>query len=161
MRPVGSLLFALVLGIPSPAVALSFMGCDKAAHQVPAGNPHQGWRICKTRLLIADVRGQGAERAAKVAVSGSHKYVILKTQGSRPDILRRAEQALRSLAADGYVAVGLVLGDGGSPTVMEVFSGGRPDSYDVLRNVDAHDGELGIRKVVIEAYERDIGPRKR
>ena len=112
-----------------PAHALSFIGCDKAPGEVRAGEPHRGWHICKTELPIKDVRGRGAQFATKVAISGSHEYVILKTVGAQREVLARAEKVLRSLAADGYSQVGLVVADGQEPTILELFTGGRPGRY--------------------------------
>lgn len=146
-----------ILGLPTPALGVSFIGCDKAQGEVAKG-PHRDWALCQGTLPIADARGRGAAYAQQVALSGSKKYVILLVHGDRLDIVMRAETTLRALMTTGYPALGMVLADGESPTVMEVFSAGR--TYDRLRNVDAHNGELGIRAVVTEAYERDIGPRR-
>ena len=68
---------------------------------------------------------------------------------------------LRALVADGYVKLGLVVADGEQPTILELFTGGRPGRYAVMRHANAYDAELGMRKTLIEIYERDIGPRKR
>ena len=156
--PVILAAMALLVGV-SPAAAVSFIGCDKKPNQVAKGS-HSGWKICQTRLPIADVRGRGEKFGRTAAISGSHEYVILKVHGSRLDILQRAERVMRRLVMVGYPKLGIVLSDGPNPTVMEVYSGGRRSSYDVLRNVDAIDGELGIREVVTEAYVKNIGPRQ-
>jgi hypothetical protein len=158
-NPLAPAVLAVFLCVSTPALGLSFIGCDNAPSAAGSG-PDRDWHLCKTTLRIADARGRGAAYAQRVAIAGSKKYVILKVHGSRPDILKRAETTMRELVAGGYTALGVVLADGDNPTVMEVFSGGRATSYDVIRNVDAYNGASGIREVVTEAYRRDIGPRQ-
>ena len=151
-------LLALVLALPAQAKTVSFIGCERSPAEAGDG-PNREWRICRTSLPIADVRGRGREHGEKVAMSGSHQYVILKVHGNRRDVIERAERVLRVLIAGGWTKLGLVLADGQPATVMEVFSGGRPHLYERMSKVDAYDGESGISEVVTEAYLRDIGPR--
>ncbi len=146
-------------GLLAQAATTSFIGCARPGAGGTKTPSHIGY-LCQTQLPIADARGRGAEFGEKVALSGSNRYVILKDYGHRLDVIQRAETVLRALIRSGYPRVGLVLADGRAPSVMEVYSGGRTESYEVLRNVDADNAELGIGNVVKEAYERDIGPRQ-